>query len=487
MASRIQRSKIQWGIVGAVLLLYAVWLGLRFSATPSGSDASGYMNSARLLAGGHLTTPLRTVPELGAGSTYALVPLGFNAASATTLVPSYPIGVPLQLALASRLFGWIWGPYLVVIGGALGAIGLCYLIGRQCGVAPAWAFAGSGCLAVSAVFVFGSVQPFSDTLATFWCSLAFYSALRGAGGRTGWLAICAGSFVLAVLVRPPSVLVFPAVVIAIGRPRLLLRTAAIGLPLVLAVAAYQEALFGSPFQTGYGNVYADFHLANFGPTLRAYAVRLPLLLPLCLPAVVEVARRLRRGFSRPTLALTLWGVAFALFYAFYRYTRTDWSLMRYLEPALPAFATLGGLAMQDLWPAAPLRRRGLALALIAVSLAANRLAFPCPNARRHNERYDRAEAWLAREAPPGAVIVSMLFSGTVYYAGEHPILRWDLLYPNDARMAVAALTRSGRPIIGLLDDSEFADPRRARLPGTWSKLADFGGAGAWRLTPPTHP
>ena len=69
-------------------------LAWKSGAVAGGSDSSGYMNNARLIAASHATAPIRSVagipPEKAPG--YLYVPLGFRpSADGAALVPTYPV------------------------------------------------------------------------------------------------------------------------------------------------------------------------------------------------------------------------------------------------------------------------------------------------------------------------------------------------------------------------------------------------------------
>ena len=157
----------------AALALYAVFLARHTVVVAGGSDSSGYLNSARLFAVGKLVTPLPVpadFPPPSRDEVPHFLPQGFfpDRQQPAILTPTYPTGLPLQFALASRLLGWTVGPWFVLLGSAVGAVGLCYLLGRELGLPFSLAAAGAVMLAAFPVFLFTSIQPLSDTPATAW-------------------------------------------------------------------------------------------------------------------------------------------------------------------------------------------------------------------------------------------------------------------------------------------------------------------------------
>lgn len=75
------------------LVTLSVFLFQRATAIAGGSDSSGYLNSARLLASGQLSTPHRLPAELDTGfSPFHFVPLGFVPGDAGKSCPPTPSG-----------------------------------------------------------------------------------------------------------------------------------------------------------------------------------------------------------------------------------------------------------------------------------------------------------------------------------------------------------------------------------------------------------
>jgi len=73
------------------LALYALLLAWNAEAVAGGSDSSGYMNHARLLASGHVHVEPRTLPgfPFAGASPFLFAPLGFRPApNGDGLVPT---------------------------------------------------------------------------------------------------------------------------------------------------------------------------------------------------------------------------------------------------------------------------------------------------------------------------------------------------------------------------------------------------------------
>ncbi len=478
---------------------YGVWLGTRVVVVAGGADSSGYLNSARLLAVGEGFTRLQVPAEFGGPGAVPPIhftPVGFfpRGGYPGDLVPTYPSGLPLQFAVAARLLGWTAGPFLVLIVAALGALALTYLVGRELGLAPALAATGAALLAVNPVFVFTSLQPLSDTVATTWVLAAAWSALRARIHR-GWSLAAGAAFAMAVLVRPTNLLLGPAVVLLLGPDwRRLLQFIAGGLPGAAWLAGYQHALYGHALASGYGDILAAFSWAYGAPTARHFGAWLARLLPpvlLVLP-LFALAHPATRG--RSVAALVLGSVTLIGCYLFYEVSHEVWWCLRFILPALPLLLLAGLLGVEALargagrrWPRA--FRPVAALVLLLWGLAAagywHRRLDPL-QVRPQELAYATGAAAARERFPSAALVVCQAFSGNLLFHSGHPVLRWDQVSPEDfvryARLAAGA----GRPVRALLFESERAEAFR-RCPGPWREVDRHGQVELWELGPLTAP
>jgi hypothetical protein len=95
-----------------------------------------------------------------------------------TMVPTYPIGFPMLMALGALIAGWEYGPFLVPPVVGLLSILLIYLAGLELGLPRGFSIAGAIMLAASPTFIHYSTQPMSDAVAMFWSLTAILAALR---------------------------------------------------------------------------------------------------------------------------------------------------------------------------------------------------------------------------------------------------------------------------------------------------------------------
>jgi hypothetical protein len=469
------------------LAVYVIALWPRCSSEPTGSDASGYLNSAHILVQGNIATTLRTIPELGDASVYVFQPLGFQAFEhSTRLVPIYPIGYPVHLAVASTLAGWTCGPIALGLAAAIGCIVLCYLICRRLDVSRTIAVLGAASLAVCSVFIYTSIQPFSDTVATFWCSAAFLAALRARSGAKKWAVLCGAAFAIAIAVRPTDILILPALAIVL-RNKLSLGLAALAAaPIGIALLVHKLTAYGGLLKSDYDHVHGLFAIGYSAPTLLHFGKYLLRLLPFSALAIAHPFVVRRGQLTRERVALALWVIAFVGFYSFYYFSHIDWSFVRFLAPAFPAMGALACIAGDALVSSVRQHRRSVArilvVATIAIAAVVGNLSLRIPDAAKHNRSCVAATDWLTQNVPRNAAIVCMFYSGTVYFRSPNPIIRWEYLSSEVSASYFGRLSKATIPIYALIDSSEEADLAAKHLAGRWEKMADFDGATAWKIT-----
>src|SRR5690349_4975458 len=135
-------SRVTAVLLAVGALAYAVFLMRHSASYASGSDASGYFNSARLLSEGRFWANPR-VPEGHSHTEFGLMafqPLGFIMdLNAPHMAPTYPTGLPLHLLVASWLVGWNHSSTLVNTAAALAAAALVWSLARRLELTAPWA------------------------------------------------------------------------------------------------------------------------------------------------------------------------------------------------------------------------------------------------------------------------------------------------------------------------------------------------------------
>ncbi len=488
--TRSRTQTVCRGIGWLAFALYGFFLARHFSGVAGGADSSGYLNSARLLASGQLTAELRVPPEFGPQADLLrqqFQPHGFAPFEGNPrLSPTYAVGLPLHLALAGKIFGWSLAPALVGVLAALAAVALTYAVARDVELAPSLAAAAAATLAAYPVFIFMSIQPLSDTLATSWCLAAILAALRARHGP-GWALACGAAIGIAVLVRLTNALIIPAAVVLLGwNPRRLLLAAIGGVPAALWLGYYNHALYGGALRTGYVNIAEAFGWAYGAPTAVHFTRWLALMLPAVLLGLPLVALVRRVRPARIGLALALWFGAFAITYAFYQISHEVWWDLRFILPGTPALI-IGGLLGLEALANSPRVRMALAagLALWAAGLGwfwtdKHHLLLT----QTYEQAYADASAAARVKFPANALVIAGQHSGAIYYYTDFAVLRWEFVNAAEFAHFRGLAEKAGRPICALLYDTEEKEALRERCAGHWTQVAKLNNIALWRLVAP---
>ncbi|MBL9188793.1 MAG: glycosyltransferase family 39 protein [Opitutaceae bacterium] len=493
--SEARKPAPRWfAVIGCVgLAVYALFLSRHMTVVAGGSDSSGYLNSARLFAAGELQVDLRVPEEFGAVATVDRAhfsPQGFGVFEGNLrLPPSYPTGLPLHFALASRILGWTAGPFFVQLLAAVAAVWLSYFTARAMGLHHTLAAAGAVVLATFPVFIFTSIQTLSDTMATTW-ALAAVACMVKARGATAWAVAAGAAFAMGVLVRPTNVLIAPALVVLLGwNVRRLVAFGLGGLPGAAWFAYYNHTLYGGAFKSGYGDIWACFAWEFGWPTAAHFAEWLLKLLPaaMLLWPLAALAHRATR--TRAWGAMLLLFSAHAGVYLFYNVSHDTWWCLRFILPAVAALILAGLMGAEAMarW-ADQLGWRGVRPTLAAVLVGgaiANSWYWTQNLSILHVPGYERAYAEAAEKirglVPPKAIVLCSAASGTIYFYTELPTLVYDSITPPIFEEYVAKARGAGRAIYAAVFDIEEEDALRQRCPGNWHKITAAGNLGIWEL------
>ncbi|MCU0242498.1 MAG: glycosyltransferase family 39 protein, partial [Vicinamibacteria bacterium] len=210
--ARIYNSIERAALPLAFLLAVATfWTGMRWgSFVAGGSDSYGYVSQAHLWAAGDGLIAVRPLPNAPfPDADWVLSPLGYRPGPVPgTIVPSYPSGYPLLMALAIRLAGSQAAFVVVPLLGAIGVL-FTFLIGRKLGDAVSGLLA-SAWLATHPVFLRQIMQPMSDAPAMTAVLLAIWFALRP-DKHAPFLSGCIAAG--AMLIRPNLILLAAPIVL----------------------------------------------------------------------------------------------------------------------------------------------------------------------------------------------------------------------------------------------------------------------------------
>jgi hypothetical protein len=418
-----------------------------------GSDSSCYALMADAFAAGHLqpTSDLvARVPWPEAGKTFT--PGGF-VNSETDPSASAPVCAPgfsLLLAPLITLGGFDAIFLFTPIAGAL-LVWFTFIAGRAIAGSIAGAMAAV-LIAASPATLYQVVQPMNDvTTAALW--MATFAAL--VARRWALAGFCCG---VALLVRPNLFALGAVAAIAIAardwRPRTVTPTTAVPglrralifgatvLPFTLVVLWLNNALYGSPFRTGYGQLDHLFGVSALPVNASRYfrwLVETHTLFPL----LAFVAPFAVAHDKRADVGLAI-GLILATCLIYFLYTPfDDWTFLRFLLPAIALMVVLAsavcvvGLdrAIRRFGPANGRRPRyggslcALVTAIIAlfcVRTADDRLAF---DMRFLEQRYRSAGIVVRERLPDNAVVLSVWDSGAVRFHGRKEALSWTGLDP----------------------------------------------------------
>jgi 4-amino-4-deoxy-L-arabinose transferase-like glycosyltransferase len=474
-------------LAAVALAAYAALLVAANSWVAGGSDSSGYLNEARLLARGKVSEEIGALDLVGLPRgdprPDVFIPLGYRAGPLPgTMVPTYPPGLPLHMALLGAIAGWNAAPFLAAPIAAIASLLLFFAVARELGVSRGLAAAGAVILAVSPIFLGMAVQPMSDVPATAWVLAAIYFALR-ARRRPGWAFAAGAAFGVAVLVRPTNALALIPLLLALPAGRgAILRAMAGGAPFAAFFLLFNHAAFGSVLETGYsGTLRRTMSPAHVLPQIRHFAFWLPALLTPLLPLAwlgIGFDRRIAR---RDRALLLAWFGVFFAFYCFYE-LYDDWWSVRFLLPGIPAIVLAALFAARDApLPAKPKRLLGIAAlsAIVAVSVAWI-ARFQILRMARGDVAYRDASRRAARFVPSRSLIAAMQMSGALKYYADRPTLRWDYTSPEKFADLRRRAAERGVALYALLWPFELAEFEK-HLPGDWQPVARWGEVVLYRL------
>jgi hypothetical protein len=474
------------------LVFYGLILAFHVGAVAGGSDSSGYMNHARLLASDRLHVPPRIIPGLPQSEAppFLYVPLGFKPAlNGDGLVPTYPSGFALFVLAFKPIAGWRHAGDVTIVLHSLAGVLATYGLGRLAGLRRRWAVLGAGIIAASPLYIWSSLQAMTDVPSLAWTAAALLAALKSRN-HAAWALAAGAAMAVDVLIRPTNVLAFLPVCVALGlSPKRWLFLVAGGLPGAVFFAAHSLAAYGSIFATGYGDNSLDFGSRFITGTLLHYGRWIPALFT---PIVVLVLLLPWAAEARPRIrwVLGIWILAFAAFYSCYICTHQTWWYLRFLLPAAPAFVVGSLLVLQGAlrrflprsdaeyswapWAALALFTAGYSgwwsHRLHALSIGQSEL------------RYGQVADWLQANLPPDSVCLAMQASGSLFYYTHFVFIRWDALEPDNVARVDTAIRKSERPLYAVLFpfERDESGALQHRMPGHWTEIKRIEDVTVWK-------
>lgn len=456
-----------WGAIerhatGATLAVAAVAAAMALAwgtYVAGGSDSYCYLNQAEVFARGqvHDFEPLAT-DRSWPGTPGAFVPAGHSQVPgrAGAFVPICPAGYPTLLAAARTIGGrgamfWITPLMMAIV------VWLAFVLARRMGGPPTGLLAAI-LAACSPPFLFQAMQPMNDVTATAaWCG-ALVAASR-AGGTPLSRSVLSGALAGGALAVRPNLLPLAAVValwlpisIAPCRPRtVLLVLASFGvalLPGIVFVMAMQNAMYGSPFSSGYGDLSALFSTGNIAPNLARYPrwlveVHTPLIAAALVSPLVA-----RDAFTR---RYCLWLIAFAaaVFACYLPYVVfEEWWYLRFVLPAIAPLLALTAFVVVRAIERVPVPARAIAffvaaavVSVLYVHIAERRGAF---GLRDFEWRFRAAGEYVAGRLPANAALITGHQTGSIRFYSARSTAGWGDIDPGRLDEAVEFLRHNGR-------------------------------------------
>lgn len=473
-------------------LFYSVFLARHMGAYGGGSDTSGYLNNAHLLAEGTTHMPQRLIPGVDTTKvdSFAFIPLGFRPMPDQRMAPTYPIGLPLSVAALAKLIGWDAAPHVAMGLSAIFGLILTAMLGRCAGLPWIWSWFGALILGASPLYSYESVQLMSDVPATAFAILtvicAWYSRERPIYSLLAGLAMAGG-----VLLRPSSIVMILPVAFCLGvsGPRWLGFIAG-AIPGAILQCIYNWHAYGSALESGYGSSGGLFKWANIPATLHNYGQWLPVLLtPVGLLGLTLPWFGRRHRFA---WVLVVWMAALLGFYLSYYHTHETWWYLRFVLPAFPACIVGGLWIVRQLWlrrastRLRPIVVSGIVATLVAVVLAQSAFwhrHFDAARIGRGEAKYREVLLWANAHLPANATIAAMQCSGALICYTDFTFFRYDIMRGDQASILAHASLDAGRPVYAILWPQEVKEATEVRLPGRWTQEGNVQDVTIWKWSP----
>jgi len=452
-AAWLTRLVLLTAICGSVMTWFRFLL-----TTVGGADSYGYASASQLLAQGRLIDAAPIAEWLSAANRMAIAsPLGWAPSpDAGGIVPTYPIGMSVVMALFSSIAGTD-GIYFVTPVMGLVTLACVHRLALQ------WYDADTALLATAVaawnpLVITYSKQPMSDMAATMWITLGLCLAVRSSS-RSGLAAGLAGGF--AVMTRPALLIaaaLLPALAFKGDAPRRRVSMAVAGLGVVVAVQmVVHQHLFGSPFATGYGSAANLFAAGHVDDNVVIFGTHLWTVLGPLFIAGVSVGLMAAPVEARSMPAALLGGVT--LPYIFYL-PFDHWETLRFLLPGLVPLTIVAAAGLMRMARAVPQSLRPV-IVIAAIAIVAGRSEMLL----RHSSvwdvssleaRYPLAGQWIDVNTPGSSVVLANQHSGSLRWYGKRQTLRWDFIEPASLPASVGELQAKGATVYVALEGDEVA-------------------------------
>jgi hypothetical protein len=238
------------------------------------------------------------------------------------------------------------------------------------------------------------------------------------------------------------------------------------LPFVAAIAALQNAMYGGPLTSGYGDLGGLFSVSHILPNLARYPVWLVLtdtpfvLLALAAPWTARDDRE--RAWIRWSAAFAVVSVACYLIYLPF----DTWWYLRFVLPAFPIVFAMSSAVAVRLMSRLPVASRTVCFAVTCGLLVTTRLGIAVDRdvfrLQDFEKRFRDGGEYVAAHLPANAAVITVWESGSVrFYSGRLTLL-WNSVEPDALESTVAFLEAQGYRPYFLFETNEEA-PFRQRF------------------------
>jgi hypothetical protein len=481
----------------ALLLAFAtVAAGFRWGAfVAGGSDSYCYLNQAELMARGTVRDYEPLAEDLSwPGNFWSFVPAGHMpfGQPVPALVPICPAGYPLLMA-AARVTAGRTAMFAVTPLMAGLAVYMMFLLGRHL-AGPAAGLLGAALAAASPTFLMQAFQPMNDVTAAALWAAALVAAIAAASRGTLPAAAGAGLLAAAALVVRPNLLPLAAMtgvgVMLLARERSISSRIACGAAFAAGAAAgplivmsVQNAMYGSPFRSGYGDLDKMFSAAHVRPNLERY-LRWSVESHTMLIVIALAAPFASRRHHSSRTAWWLLAFAAATLACYLPYVVFDaWWYTRFLLPALLPWLVLTAAVLVIAIEALPAAVRFPSFVLAAATAVMLFLHYASTHDAfriRDLEWRFRAVGEFVASMPADAAFITLHHSGSIRFYASRSTVGWADVDRGRLDDAVTFLRRHGRKPYLLFEQWEepqfrerFAGERLGAL--DWPATADVDG------------
>jgi hypothetical protein len=457
--------------------LLAVYVGVHYgSFAAAGADSYGYVSQARFWLSGIPRVEQPWVQDFSwPNREWVFAPLGYRPFSDDgTLVPVYPVGLPLIMAIFLGIFGNNGPFYVVPVLGAL-TVWFTYLLGKATTGSTTVAALAALLVVASPVFIAHVMVPMSDVPVAAGWTLAAVLTLKQRALPAG---IVSG---LTLLVRPNLILLAAVPVFAWRRKRDTLIPYALGLlPGVVVTMILNTVFYGGPLTTGYGSLSELYALSSLPMNVRNNLVWLAqtqtwLVFLAVVPLFVRGALREGDAVSPRACLTAIVGLTLLsyLFYANFEH----WFYLRFLLPAYPPLFILLVAALR--WSAWKLPIEARVPVVGAVCAIVILFGIRAANAdsvfvqTAFEQRHVRAANEVGARTPSDAIVLSVQHSGSVRYYADRVTLRYDWLQDGALDTALRDIAAKGRRAYLVVDDWEEKEFRARFSPANRAGRLDW--------------